>query len=80
MRYVPYLYFLRIPLLFALVLPTLLLVGLWIGGEPNPMIGSFFDLSTACDQNACDDPVHALSSFLHSLHHPQWNSVLRFVR
>lgn len=45
MRYVPYLYFLRIPLLFALVLPTLPVVGLWIGGEPNPMIGGFFDLN-----------------------------------
>jgi hypothetical protein len=46
MRYVPYLYFLRIPLIFALILPVLPLVGLWIGGEPNPMIGGFFDLSS----------------------------------
>lgn len=30
MRYVPYLYFLRIPLIFALILPILPLVGLWI--------------------------------------------------
>ena len=46
MRYVPYLYFLRIPLIFALLLPVLPIVGLWIGGEPNPMIGGFFDLSS----------------------------------
>jgi hypothetical protein len=45
MRYVPYLYFLRIPLIFALLLPVLPLVGLWIGNGPNPMIGGFFDLS-----------------------------------
>jgi hypothetical protein len=45
MRYVPYLYFLRIPIIFALVLPVLPLIGLWIGGEPNPMLGGFFDLS-----------------------------------
>src|SRR5208282_2711365 len=45
MRYVPYLYFLRIPLIFALILPILPLVGLWMGGGPNPMIGGFFDLT-----------------------------------
>src|SRR5436309_618026 len=44
MRYVPYLYFLRIPLIFALILVVLPLVGLWIGDGPNPMIGGFFDL------------------------------------
>src|SRR5580700_4600467 len=44
MRYVPYLYFLRIPLSFALVLPALPLVGLWIGNGPNPILGGFFDL------------------------------------
>ena len=32
MRFVPYIYFVRIPILFALTLP---LVGLWIGGEPS---------------------------------------------
>src|SRR5579859_4396420 len=42
MRFVPYLYFLRIPILFALILP---LLRLWIGAEPNPMIGGFFDLT-----------------------------------
>jgi hypothetical protein len=45
MRYVPYLYFLRIPLIFALILPILPLVGLWMGSGPNPMIGGFFDLN-----------------------------------
>jgi hypothetical protein len=44
MRYVPYLYFLRIPLIFALILVFLPLVGLWLGGGPNPMLGGFFDL------------------------------------
>ena len=45
MRYVPYLYFLRIPLIFALILVILPLVGLWIGDGPSPMIGGFFDLN-----------------------------------
>ena len=44
MRYVPYLYFLRIPICFALVLPALPLVGLWLGDGPNPILGGFFDL------------------------------------
>jgi hypothetical protein len=44
---VPYLYFLRIPILFALILPLLPLVGLWIGGETNLMIGGFFDLTSS---------------------------------
>jgi len=45
MRYVPYLYFLRIPLLFALILVVVPLLGLWIGDGPNPLVGGFFDLS-----------------------------------
>src|SRR6266571_2515468 len=44
MRYVPYLYFLRVPLIFAVILAILPLVGLWLGGEPNPILGGFFDL------------------------------------
>jgi hypothetical protein len=44
MRYVPYLYFLRMPLIFALILVVLPLVGLWIGDGPNPILGGFFDL------------------------------------
>jgi hypothetical protein len=44
MRYVPYLYFLRVPLSFALILVDLPLVGLWLGHGPNPMLGGFFDL------------------------------------
>ena len=47
MRYVPYIYFLRIPLIFAIIVVVLPAVGLWIGNGPNPMLGGFFDLSPA---------------------------------
>ena len=35
MRYVPYVYLLRIPLLFALIVAVLPVVGLWIGPGPT---------------------------------------------
>jgi hypothetical protein len=45
MRFVPYVYYLRIPLLLAIVLAILPIVGLWSGDGPNPVLGEFFDLS-----------------------------------
>jgi hypothetical protein len=37
-------------------------------------------LKMARDQNSGDDSEDALSSFLHSLHHPQWKPYSDFVR
>jgi hypothetical protein len=53
MRYVPYLYFLRVPLISALIPPIRPQVGLWIGGEPNPMTGGFFDLTISLELSSC---------------------------
>jgi hypothetical protein len=47
MRYVPYLYFLRIPLIFAVIVAVVPMIGLWIGRAPNPILGGFFDLSSS---------------------------------
>jgi hypothetical protein len=47
MRYVPYLYFLRIPLIFAVIVAVVPMIGLWIGRGPNPILGGFFDLSSS---------------------------------
>jgi hypothetical protein len=44
MRYVPYIYFLRVPLFFSVVLGVLPVAALWLGGEPNPILGGLFDL------------------------------------
>jgi hypothetical protein len=41
MRYLPYVYFLRIPLLFAIAVVILPVTGLWLA---QPTIGGFFDL------------------------------------
>lgn len=47
MRYIPYFYFLRVYLIFAILLATLPLTGLSIGEGPNSMIGGFFDLTNS---------------------------------
>ena len=47
MRYVPYLYFLRIPLIFAVIVAVVPMIGLWIGRGPNPILGGIFDLSSS---------------------------------
>jgi len=47
MRFVPYLYFLRIPLIFAVVLVVLPWVGIWSGHAPDAMLGGFFDLESS---------------------------------
>jgi len=44
MRFVPYIYFLRVPLFFSILLALFPVIALWLGDGLNPVLGGMFDL------------------------------------
>src|SRR6266508_3316397 len=53
MRFVPYIYFLRVPLLFAILLAIFPVIALWIGAGLNPVLGGMFDLKAGAAFAVC---------------------------